>query len=346
MKAGIYYGPGKVRIEELPKPVAGEKDIIVKVIRSGICGSDVTAYRFSGRMSGVFMKGEEGSDGQFGHEISGIVDSVGEAVHDIKEGDHVFINPVLSKRAGMMAGVPGGFSEYVLVEDAKYEYNVWKWNDDVSFDVAALLEPLSVATHGKNKAQIKAYDKVVIYGAGSIGLCALCAVLNSGCAAPVIIDYDEKRLAVAREIGGVTFHPPTQGKAADFLMEHFGKALTPFMTECPNVDAFIDCAGAKEILDEIMHMSKEGVRITVVASYKEPIKLDMFLFQGLQLYMNGSRGYDQKDIIEAFNNINMSNTKVLKIVTHHFEQDDLEKAFEVASNPETGAIKVLIDFTE
>ena len=80
MKALIYYGVGDVRIEEIPKPVAVDKDVVVKVARAGICGSDITAYTFDGHCVGIFEKGFNGFDGQFGHEMVGYVHEIGEDV--------------------------------------------------------------------------------------------------------------------------------------------------------------------------------------------------------------------------------------------------------------------------
>lgn len=172
MKALLYYGKGDIRIEDIDKPVAGAKDVIVKVMRAGICGSDVKAYVDDGHSVGILWKDEfPGIDGQFGHEMVGVVDEIGSEVEGIKVGDRVFVNPTVCRRAGMMTcDMSGAFSEYVLVEDAAYGYNLLQLSDETSFDAAVMTEPLSVATHGKNQAEIKPHEHVVIYGAGTIGL--------------------------------------------------------------------------------------------------------------------------------------------------------------------------------
>ena len=103
MKSLIYYGPGKLAMEERPIPETGSKDVLVKVARAGICGSDLTAYLHNGLQVGILENGQFGHDGQFGHEMVGIVEKVGEEVKDVKIGDRVFINPTVCKRAGMLA---------------------------------------------------------------------------------------------------------------------------------------------------------------------------------------------------------------------------------------------------
>ncbi len=346
MKALLYYGPKDIRIEEIERPQPKEKDVIVKVMRAGICGSDLKAYLQDGHSVGIFWKDEmPGIDGQFGHEMVGVVDEIGSEVEGVKVGDRVFVNPTVCRKSGMMmCDMAGAFSEYVLVEDAAYGYNLLQLSDDTTFDEAVMTEPLSVATHGKNQAEVKPHEHVVIYGAGTIGLCALEACLSVGCRQPVVVDINEDRLKLVNELGGVGFNPLKEQKIADFLMEHFGTYVNPFGDKRVDVDAFIDCAGAVSILDEIIHMSKPQARITVVAIYKKPVTHDMVLFGSSELTLRGSLGYNNSDVIEAYNNIDMHRNHISKLVSHQFSHADSVKAFETAADPSTGAIKVVINY--
>lgn len=347
MKTLIYYGPKDIRLEELPAPVAGPKDAVIKIARAGICGSDITAYLYDGRNVGIFPKGEMGLDGQFGHEMVGTVDSIGAEVTGISVGDRVFVNPTTCKRNGMLGcDMSGAFSEYVLVEDAQYGNNLLKLADDVSFDEAVVVEPLAVGTHGKNCVDVKAYEHVVVYGAGTIGLCALNALLAAGVSSPVIIDYNDERLKLAQEMGGVPFNPGRDGDLKAFLIRHFGSVRNQFMAECVDVDVFIDCAGAPPILNEIASFAKQDARISVVAVYKKPISFDVAPFGASRLALKGSCGYDICDIQEALNHVSSHKTKISRIVTHHFPQEQAVEAFAIAADPTTGAIKVVIDYQE
>lgn len=346
MKAAIYYGPKDIRLEELAKPVPSDYDAVVKVMRAGICGSDLKAYLYDGHSVGIFKKGEFGLDGQFGHEMVGIVDEVGCKVSGVKTGDRVFINPTVCKRDGMMScDMAGAFSEYVLVEEAAYGYNMLKLSDDTSFDDAVLIEPLSVATHGKNVINVRPHENAVIYGAGTIGLCALEALLSEGCRKPVVIDINPDRLKLVEKLGGTGFNPSTSEQTADeFLMEHFGDVVSPFGDKTVDVDAYIDCAGAGHIIDEIVKISKSKARISIVAVYKNPVTYDMVRFGSSELTMRGSLGYEMSDVLEAYNNIDLHRNKVSKLVTHQFPIDRVEEAFETAVDPSTGAIKVVINY--
>ena len=345
MKALIYYGPKDIRLEERPMPTAGKKDAVVKIERAGICGSDITAYLYDGHNVGILPKGECGVDGQFGHEMVGTVYAAGDETEGIHAGDRVFINPTTCKRNGMMGcDMSGAFSEYVLVEDAQYGKNLLKLDDNVSFDEAVVIEPLSVGTHGKNCVDVKPYEHAVVYGAGTIGLCTLNALLAAGCSRPVVIDVNDERLKLAEKMGGVPFHPGKDGDVKTFLSRHFGTVKNMFTEECVDVDAYIDCAGAPSILGEISSFAKQDARISIVAVYNKPISFDIAPFSASRLTMKGSCGYDISDIIEALNHVTAHKTKVSEIVTHHFSHDKAVEAFAFASDSASGAIKVVIDY--
>ena len=346
MKAGIFYKTGTVGVEEIPKPVPGENDAVVRVLRGGICGSDVFAYRNNDRLTCVNQKDENGADGTFGHELCGIVDALGKKVTGIEVGDRVFVNPNTARRKGIADSLGGAFSEYMYVEDAKYGYNMEKWEDTVSNDHAALLEPMCVATHGKNQARITADDNVLILGGGAIGLCALSACLNAGCKNVVVVDMYENRLEAARKIGGKGFNSKTDGDMAEYLKEEFGIHTTFFGAPFPDIDAVIDCAGAASLLDQILHMAKDKMRVAIIAGYAAPYYMDISFFGSMQVEMHGSRGFEQKDVEEAFENISNGNINIDPIITDHFKLDDIKEAFETANDPRHGAIKILIDVGE
>lgn len=346
MKAGIFYKTGIVGVEEIDKPVPGPNDVIVQVLRGGICGSDVFAFRDNDRLTCVTQKGDNGANGTFGHELCGIVDTLGENVTDIEVGDRVFVNPNTARRKGIADNLAGAFSEYMYVEDAKYNYNMQKWTDEVSSDHAALLEPMSVATHGKNQAHVTADDKVLILGGGAIGLCALCACLNAGCTNVVVVDMFENRLEAARKMGGKGFNSKTDGDMAEFLKKQFGIHTTFFGVPFPDIDAVIDCAGAAPLLDQVLHMAKDKMRAAIIAGYAAPYSMDISFFGSMQVEMHGSRGFEQKDVEEALANITSGKINIDPIITHHFKLDDIKEAFETANDPTRGGIKILIDVAE
>lgn len=347
MKALIYYGPHELRLEDREMPSAGEQDVVVKIQRAGICGSDLTAYLYDGLGVGILKKGQFGHDGQFGHEMAGVVKEVGKKVQNIKEGDRVFINPTNCKRSGMLGcDIAGAFSEYVLVEDASYGKNLMKLADDVTFDEAVTIEPLAVGTHGKNCVNVKPYENVVIYGAGMIGICTLNALTAMGCRKVTVIDQNRQRLDVVSRMGAVPYAPEEGLDLKGFLVSQYGASANSFGVESPDVDVFIDCAGAKPILAEIIGMAKEHARVSIVAVHKQPVEISPAEVLSRQLTMKGSCGYEMFDVKEAFNNINAHRTRVPEIVNMHFPHEQAVEAFKTAADPASGAIKVVIDYED
>lgn len=337
MKAGIYYGIKSVGVEEIDKPIIGENDVLVKNVRAGICGTDLTAYRYGGEPVAIFPNSE------FGHEMVGTVVEVGKNVKDVNVGDRVFVNPVTCKKEGKMkCDTAGAFSEYVCVEEAKVDYNLFKLNDGLSFDEAVIIEPFSVGTHGKNVVGTKKDENVVIYGAGTIGLCALAGVIAQGNKKVAVIDNNELRLGVVHELGGIPVNF-AKDNVQEKLKEIFGTTFG-LRTEIANVDVVIDCAGAQNILIDSIANSKDSTRISLLATTQSAPTIYPAMIMANEIMIKGSCGYTVDDIQEVIDNLNNKRTKLPKIVTHHFKLDELKEAFAFANDPVNNSIKVVIDF--
>ena len=338
MQALIYHGPKNLSLEERPYPVFTDKDVVVKIARAGICGTDLPAYLYDGKYVAIFPECE------FGHEMVGTVCEVGKNVTGVSIGDRVFINPMYCKKEGAYkTDTAGAFSEYVCVENAAYDYNLYHLDDSVSFDEAVVAEPFSVGTGGKNAVHTKPEEHVVIYGAGTIGLCCLNALIGMGCKQPVVVDINDARLALAEEMGAVGFNP-AKGDITEFLSKHFGTTRNVYGQAVGDVDVFVDCAGASSIPPEVLSICKNAARLSIVAVHKAPIEINFSAIMANNVEIKGSCGYNDADIREVLDNLNTHRTKISKIVTHHFPHCKAVEAFATAADPSTGAIKVVIDY--
>ncbi len=206
MKGAVYYGIEDVKIEERPKPTPGPKDVIVKNVCAGICGTDISAYYHGGEPYGIKP------NHIFGHEMAGYVVEVGSEVNDISVGMRCFVNPVTIKVPGSapaieIADMAGAFGEYVLVEEAKIDYNIFPLPENVTFEEAAIIEPFNVGNRAVNNGHAKPGEKCVVYGAGPIGLCAVASLKGKGIKDIVVIDLNNRRLTVAKKMGCYTFNP-------------------------------------------------------------------------------------------------------------------------------------------
>ena len=341
MKGAIYHGEYDITIEELDYPECGPKDVILQVKRAGICGSDLSAWRSTegGNMAGIY------EDFQMGHEMVGLIHEVGSDVTDIQVGDRVWVNPTRCKREGKIyCDVAGAFSEYVGVEDAAWGWNLHRLPDDVSWDEGVIIEPFAVGTHGKNRVCTKPDENVVIFGAGTIGLSALCAAVAQGNKNVVVSDVRDDRLEIVNKLGGVGFNSATDS-LFKFLKSHFGEVENPYgFGTVPNVDVFIDAAGAPPILETFAQCAKWQSRLSVLAVYKKNIPLDLSVLVGKQTEIYGACMYTDTDIAEVFDNITNHRTGIPSIVTHRFKHEDIVEAFKTADDIDTGAIKVIIDY--
>lgn len=205
MDALVYEGPREMNVRQLavPKPLANE--VLIRVEVAGICGSELSGYlgQNSLRKPPLVM----------GHEFSGVITAVGSAVNDLQSGERVTVNPLLScgdcrsckmgapqlctERQVIGAARPGAFAEFVAVP-AK---SVVKLPDSVSMDRGALVEPLACAIHAARIAQLDPADRLLIFGAGPIGLLMMRVAQIAGLSDIVVIDLNEARLNIAKELG-------------------------------------------------------------------------------------------------------------------------------------------------
>lgn len=339
MKAAIYKGAHDTVIEELDIPKVEDTDILIKVVKAGVCGTDIAGWKLGPEAAGLKV------DMEWGHEFSGIVDKVGKKVKGIKPGDHVWVNPDLARtRSRISCCNTGAFSEYYLVENAELDFNVFELADNVTFEEAALIEPYCVGTGGKNAAQCKPGDKVLIYGDGTIGLCALSACVAAGIKDVVVIGMIEKRLNLALEMGATAVCNAGEQDVKEFLIDTWGGVPDPmYGNEYVNVDKWIDCLGMQLVMDNFMAMAKPMSTIAIVGLYKKPVELNFITLLAHELTIVGSCAYDNDDIHEVIKAVEDKRTPILKIATDVFPYDSFTDALDQSLNLEE-SIKVLIDY--
>ncbi len=209
MRVAVLRGAGDVAIEERPAPRPGRGEVLVTVGSVGVCGSD-THYYDHGRIGRFVVE----SPLVLGHEASGVIAAVGDGVDPSRVGQRVSIEPgvpdltcrmCLSGRYNLCPDmrffatppIDGAFAELVVVHEA-FAHPV---PDSISDDAAALLEPLSVAVWACRKARVTAGSRVLVTGAGAIGLVSVQTALAFGATEVAVSDVNPARLALARELG-------------------------------------------------------------------------------------------------------------------------------------------------
>lgn len=208
MKALVYEGPRELNMRTVPVPSIQPDEVLVRVRVAGICGSELSGYLGlnSLRKPPLIM----------GHEFSGVIEKVGEQVTGFVPGDRVVVNPLVtcghcrscrtgesqrcSSRALLGAHRPGAFAEFTTVSAE----NLYKLPDHVSDEAGSFVEPFACAVHICRMLGLTPTDRLVIYGAGPIGLFTLQAAQQYGLTDIAVIDLNEARLAIARKLGAQT----------------------------------------------------------------------------------------------------------------------------------------------
>ncbi len=327
MIAGSYLGAGKIEAIEKPIPEPGAQDVVVRVARAGICGTDMHTYTHGSPLAFEGMT--------IGHEFSGRVAAVGEKVADIPVGARVTVNPMINH---LGLATDGAFAEYVTIPGAALNHNVFLLPDEVSDTQAALVEPLAVALRGVNRASLTPDSRVVIQGLGTIGLCALLVARHRGVRDIVAIDADGCRLQLAQELGARTLALGDE-RIDEQLLAIFGEA--PGLIPSPNIDVVLDATGNEAALNSaISRLAPQG-EVLILGTYTQPISVDMTMCVAKELSIITSLAY-QDEFPEAITLVASGELALEKLVTHEFALADIDKAF-VQQGIARDAIKVMIN---
>ena len=267
---------------------------------------------------------------------------VGRDVTGIEVGDHVVINP-LAAPGGLIGngGPSGALAEYLLIENAVRGTSLEVIPAHIPFRVAALNEPMAVARHGVNQTRPTPSDKVVVFGAGPIGLGATIAYKSVGVDNVVVVDLIGSRLEKALEVGADAVVNAAEDDVAERLIELHG-AGTSMWPGKAGTDVYLDCAGTPAVIDGSLRTAQNGARIGIVAVHKEPVAVDLVNLMANEITVVGSMGYPT-EIFEVTRDLVANWEKYAVIVSHTFGFDDVQDALGTALTP-GAADKVVVTF--
>lgn len=328
------HGVNDVRLDPAEAPRPGESDVIVKVKACGICGSDLTYIK----VGGIHRK--PGGVTPIGHEAAGEVIAVGAGVTGVSAGQRVVINPMMTPSYIGSGGPEGAFTEELLVRDARVGASLLPIPDDLPYEVAALAEPLAVGLHGVNRAQVRPGDKVVVFGCGPIGLAMVMWLLDRGVTDVVALDLAPERLARAKALGARDVIDPTKESVRRRLLELHGSARL-FSREAVGTDAYIDAAGAPNILADVIGMAKLHSRLVVTAAYMKPVQIDLGAMLTTEMTITTAVGYPEEmpQVVAALPRLK---DKAGSLISHRFPFEQVIEALGVAGTP--ASAKVMIGF--
>ncbi len=313
------HGVDDVRLGTAERPLPGDEDAVLAVSTCGICGSDLAYIDMGG------LLGPAGEPMPLGHELVGRVAALGSKVTHLNLGDRVVVNPVAADNLGN-GGSEGGFTQQLLIRNANQEGVLHRLSDSLSDEQGALVEPLSVAMHAVNRSDASPGERVVIFGAGPIGLGVIAVLKYRGVSDITVVDLSEKRLELARQLGATTTIV-ADSKVWPAIKSAQGEDTVHGMPVAAS-DVYIDAAGVASVFRAIVENCKFGARIVVVAMHKDEAAIPMFHIMAKELTIRGSMAYPDEfaAVIEMLD----SGVDVSPMVTHRYTLEQFDKALAMA----------------
>jgi 2-desacetyl-2-hydroxyethyl bacteriochlorophyllide A dehydrogenase len=331
---------GTVDVVDIERPVPGPKDALVQIRACGICGTDTHFLHLGGI---PFGPGGSMVPVALGHEPAGEIVDIGAEVTGLRVGDRVVVNPQ-DAPSGIIGcgGKLGGMSEYLLIENAVVGKSVAVFPDTVPFDVAALNEPMAVARHCVNRSGATATDKVVIFGAGPIGLGAAIWLKLRGVEHVVVADVIPERLDTALAVGADAVIDSSKEDVTARLTELHGPAANALGQPRPGTDIYIDAAGAAAVFNTVLASAKWHAKLVMVAVQKKSDDIDLGSMLRSELTLIASQGYPT-EIFEVTAEIAEHQERFAKLISHRVPFSEADKAFRLAMTP-GAAEKVVVTF--
>jgi L-iditol 2-dehydrogenase len=345
MKVARYYNNEDVREDEIAKPIIGKGEILIKVKKSGICGSDILEYYRFAKMKKL------GVDSLIlGHEIAGDIVEMDETVEHLKVGDRVFVSHHVpcfechSCKHGHHTACnllhntnydPGGFAEYVRIPKINIEKKgVYVLDPSVSYEEGVFIEPLGCVCRAQRLANVKKGLTVLILGCGTSGLLHIQLAKLRGAKKVIATDINEYRMQKAKEFGAdVVFH-------ANADLPQTIKEINKFRL----ADIVIVSTGATSAANQALECAASGSTIIYFAVPEPGINLEVPIndYWRKEIKIMTSYGAAPQDLDEAYNWILSKRINVNGLITHRFPLSEAKEAFKVVYEA-SNSLKVILE---
>lgn len=341
MRAGLIKGKHTFELAELDEPRPGEGEVVVDILRCGICGSDVHAY----------TEGWPYAPGLCGHEWVGVVRQLGEGVVSVHEGDRVAagVSPGCGHCTECRSGLPdycsfgratyggrlaprnGGFARSMALHATR----LCKVPDAVSDDDAALMEPASVALHGVRRSRLQVGDVACVVGCGPIGLLTMQCARIAGAGHVIAVEPDAARRAKALEIGAdAAFAPGPEFR--EYLNE---------LTGGKRADIAYDCAGVPVTLMQSIDMVRRGGSVTMIGVSGEEAVVSPFRWLGKEVSVDTAMVFTLDEMRIVGGLIADGRLSVRPLQHSVITLDQLGQTIDDLANRRLDAVKILVDPT-
>ena len=328
-------------LEDVPEPEYGINDVLIRVRRTGICGTDVHIYQWD-----EWAQQTIPVPMVIGHEFVGEIAAVGSNVSDFHVGDlvsgegHVTCgrcrNCLAGRRhlcantSGVGVNRPGAFAEYIALPMT----NIWRHHHGVPEEIAAIFDPFGNAVHTALAFPVLGED-VLISGAGPIGLMAIPIVRHAGARFVVATDLNPFRLDLARKMGATLAVDPRETPVAE-VQKQLG------MVE--GFDVGLEMSGSRAAFVEMIDNMAHGGRIAMLGIPAKPMEIDWRKVIFNMLTVRGIYGREMYETWYKMSVLVTSGVDISPVITHRFSYKDYEKGFAAMIGGETG--KVILDWTK
>jgi threonine 3-dehydrogenase len=328
-------------LQEVPVPTYGINDVLVRIHKTSICGTDVHIHAWD-----AWAQKTIPVPMAIGHEFVGRVAAVGSNVHDCKPGDlvsgegHVVCGRcrnclagrrhLCAKTSGVGVNRAGAFAEYLAIPVT----NVWYCDPDIPTDVLSCFDPLGNATHSALSFDLLGED-VLITGAGPIGCMATAIVRHAGARHVVVTDVNPYRLALAKRLGA-TLTLDVRHETVESAQERLG------MRE--GFDVGLEMSGSADALHTVLRNMCHGGKVALLGILPRETAIDwtLVVFNGLSL--KGIYGREMYETWYKMTVMLQSGLDIAPIITHRFHYTDYEQGFEVMRSGNSG--KVILTWRE
>ncbi len=338
MLAAVYYNNHDVRVQEMPKPEIADDEVLLKVMASGICGSDVTEWYRIPKAPRVL-----------GHEATGVLEKVGKAVSRYRVGDRVFVShhvpcgnccyclkghETACETLHTTNYFPGGFAQYVRVPKINVEHGVYKLPSDMSFEEGTFIEPLACVLRGQRLAGFREEDSLLIIGSGVSGILHAQLAKFKGLKRVAVADINPYRMELAEKFGA-NYALDAKGDLPQKLKEINDGRLA---------DKVVVCTGAAQAALTALDCVDKGGTILFFAvpepSVTVPVPINQFWRN--EITIKTSYGAAPGDLAESLAVLAQKKLNVVDMITHRFGIREAAEGFRVTAAAGE-SLKVIIE---
>lgn len=338
MTQEVMTAPGEISFRQIKVPEPGPDQVLVKIKRIGVCGSDIHVYHGTHPYTKYPVTQ--------GHEVSGVIVKTGQYANKYKAGQRVVIEPqvycghcypclhgkynLCEELKVMGFQTTGTASDYFAVDESKCT----PLPDNLTYDEGAMIEPLAVTVHAAKRFPDVKGASCVVLGCGPIGILLIQSLKARGAARVMATDISDLRLNLAKELG------------ADFVVNtkenDFGEALVANFGP-DKADVMYDCAGNDITMNQAIQNARKGSTIILVAVFGKMANVDLAKLNDSELDLNTTMMYRHEDYVDALKWVSEGKINLKPLISNHFAFKDYLDAYKyIDANRET-TMKVIID---